>query len=263
MATTIVDILNSPVWNFSIWNALEGIGAIATCIAIFFMWWQLKEQQRIKEKPRIQELNDVIIIPLILKLETQIDCIKKGDIGYNNLTGIAEHISRLVSFSPDEKLLYNDFAKEYSEIHKKILEHDEKLKELEKSARYLADKLEEHELFCKKFNEKIKEYNQILQKEDKSDQCIRENERLWLSNAIVEWLVNNKYKLERTHSRFDFWLRYSSEFFDILEASGIKNYKKDFEEKKKEMRFISEDILNNLKEIRDDLTRKYGLKTKI
>jgi hypothetical protein len=267
------NILNNPIWNYPIWNALSAIIeifqtilGIAALVGVFIAFCQWREQQRIRTKPRMQKIIDMVIVPFIEKLQKEINSLEQGDIGWNYMGNIY-NLSKIIPFEIPQNLIYKDFQRIYPKIHKKILKHDKKLEDLVKIANNLAQEIEMNKEFNECFNNKIAEYQeyktQTLQKESGGGTFIveeREKDRLF--DYIIEWLINNKYKLEWGHTYFDFWQRYSPNFFAILDKPEIKEYKEEFENIKKDCVFLVGEILKELNDVSMELTEDYGLEIK-
>ncbi|NAS88156.1 hypothetical protein C4E24_00195 [ANME-1 cluster archaeon AG-394-G21] len=70
-------------------NALSSVViATATVIYATLTYLLLREQQREKKKPRIQEISDFVINPLVKRLESQKSYLKKGDFGWEKIRNI-------------------------------------------------------------------------------------------------------------------------------------------------------------------------------
>jgi len=241
-----LDFLNSPIWNFSIWNALQGVGGILTFFAIVLMWWQLKEQQKVKQKPRMQEMYDVVIGPLIVKLERIKENFKNKEIDLSLLIWsfkIAPMFRRGL-----EEIIFKDFIKLYPEINKKLAEFDQLVEKLINAWKNFEEKINTIPEFRQKVDEKWKEYGQPIE--------VNPPQYNW----IIAWIINEKEELREGHGYYKFWSRYNKDFLIFRNDERVKSEKEKFDVNRKKLFSLTEKILNELKEIANELSRKYGIK---
>ena len=97
-------------------NALSSIViATATVIYATLTYLLLREQQREKKKPRIQEITDVVIRPLVERSESQKRYLERGDFGWIQ-SGYVGNITKLTYLGNMEKIIYDDFKKAYPKV---------------------------------------------------------------------------------------------------------------------------------------------------
>jgi len=241
-----IDFLNLPVWNFSIWNALQGIGAIGTFIGIFFMLQQLKEQERIKEKPRIQEIYDVAIYPLITHFETVYEIFRDKKINLSSLVWsfkIAPMFNKGV-----EEIIFKEFITIHPRLHEKFKEFDQLVEKLIEAWKKFEEKINSIPEFKQKIDEKWKEYGQPIETNPPQ------------YNWIIEWILNEKEEPIKGHGYYEFWGRYKKDFLIFRNDERVKEEREEFDRNRNTLSSLSEEILKELKRIANELSVKYGIK---
>ena len=130
--------------------------AFATVIYATLTYFLLREQRREKEKPRILEIGEVVIYPLIGMLEGHKYHLKEGNFIWTE-RGL-KHVNRLTAFLGMEELIYDDFKKAYPKITAKIKEYDEKVEKLKQAFDNFADKIKSLPDFENNVFRKFEEY---------------------------------------------------------------------------------------------------------
>jgi hypothetical protein len=241
-----INFLNLPVWNFSIWNALQGIGAIGTFIGIFFMLQQLKEQQRTKEKSRVQEIYDIVIHPLIKHFETIYKIFRDKEINLSLLTWsfkIAPMFNKSV-----EEIIFKEFIAIYPHLHERFKEFDQSVEKLIAAWKKFEEKINTLPEFRQKVDEKWKEYGQSIEANPSQ------------YNWIIKWILNEKEELIKGHGYYEFWGRYKKDFLIFRNDERVKEEKEKFDRNRNTLSLLSKEILKELKEIANELSVKYGIK---
>ena len=142
-------------------NALSSVViATATVIYATLTYLLLREQRREKEKPRIQEITEVVILPMVERLESQKRRLEKGDFGWTQ-NGYVWNITKLGStFSggTEKLIIYDDFKKAYPKVANEIEEHDKEVEKLKGNLKEFADKIKSQPDFKNKLSERFGEY---------------------------------------------------------------------------------------------------------
>lgn len=227
--------------------------AFATVIYATLTYFLLREQRREKEKPRIQEVGEVVIYPLIGKLEGQKYYLKEGNFGWTE--HYLKHVDRLTVFLDMEKLIYDDFKKAFPKTAAKIKEYDKKVEKLKEGMDKFADKIKSLPDFENAVLRKFEEYKSGAN----------------LSNAsffepttknlgyILENIINNRQKLGTSDAYNDFWNQYGEQLLKFREGVKVKNYNAEVEEKRKILLELSDSILGDLRAILNGYRKKYGI----
>ena len=238
-------------------NALSSVViATATVIYATLTYLLLLEQRRKKEKPRIQEITEFVINPLVKRLESHKRYIESGDFGWIQ-NGYVRNIKKLEStFLEDvKKLIYDDFKKAYPKVANKIEEHDKEMEELKKGVKEFAEKIRSQPDFKNKVSERFEEYR----KREKT-----ENASLFESTAknfgyILEHIVNNERDLSEYHPYYKFWSLYGKEFLSFREKKGIKECKAEVDGRRKNLLEAEGRILKDLMGILKIFRKEYGI----
>lgn len=248
------------IWK---WNWLNensgGVQAVATLIlaiitAIYthLIRESLRERRIEKEKPRIQEISEVIIVPLITKLEKQLIFLETRDIGYWR-RDLNIYVAPLISFKGVEKLIYEDFQKSYPELHKSFLIHDKNLRVLKRRCNELDNTIALLPNFKEEVKKRIEAYK---------GSPVSPHELETLYYYIPNWLINDQRRLEEGHTYYEFWNINHRHFFNFFENPEVKKSKERFEETREKLISLSDDILEKLKFLRNEFVKKYGITTK-
>jgi hypothetical protein len=241
-----INFLNLPVWNFSIWNALQGIGAIGIFIGIFFMLQQLKEQQRTKEKPRIQEIYDVVICPLIKHFEILYEIFRDKKIDLSSLAWsfkIAPMFNKGV-----EEIIFKEFIKTYPQLNERLREFDRLVEKLIEAWKKFEEKINTLPEFRQKVDERWKEYGQPIETNPPQ------------YNWTIAWIINEKEELTKGHGYYEFWRKYKKDFLIFRNDERVKEEKEEFDRNRNALFSLTEEILKELKKIANELSVKYGIK---
>jgi hypothetical protein len=240
-------------------NALSSVViAIATIIYATLTYLLLREQRREKEKPRIQEITEFVIHPLVKRLESQKSYLEKGDFGWEEIGGVKYviNITELMStFGGIDELIYDDFKKAYPKVADKIEEHDKKVEKLKESLKEFADKIESLPEFKNKVSARLEEYR----KREKP-----ENASLFEPTAknfgyISELIVNNKQELSEHEVYQKFWSLYGKEFLSFRERKVVKECKAWVEGRRKNLLEREEGIFKDLMGILKRFREEYGI----
>jgi hypothetical protein len=241
-------------------NALSSVViAIVTIIYATLTYLLLREQRREKEKPRIQEITEVVIHPLVERLEGQKSYLGKGDFGWEE-RGYVTNITELSStfLWNIEKLIYDDFKTAYSRVGDKIEEHDKEVEKLKESLKEFADKIKSLSDFKNKVSEKLEEYR----KREKPENASLFEPTAESFGHILEHIVNNKQELSEHYVYHKFWSLYGKEFLSFRERKEVKEYKAEVEERRKNLLEREDNILKDLIGILKRFRKEYGISYK-
>jgi hypothetical protein len=233
--------------------------AVATVIYATITYFLLREQRREKEKPRIQEIVEIIIYPIMENLEKRKSSFKEGDFSWTQ-DGFYYHPQKVALPTHGvEKLIYDDFKKAYPEIIKDIEKYN---KELEKQKGILdnfANKIRLLPDFKEKVYEKFEKYRTKTKSTKSSDSLFEPNtENI---EYILEYVVNNKQKLNRDGYK-DFWDQYGVELLKCRDKEEVEDHKAEVERGCKILLYLADRILRDLKDILDVYRKKYGISYK-
>ena len=238
-------------------NALSPVViAIATVIYATLTYLLLREQRREKEKPRIQEITELVIHRLVKRLEIQKSYLEKGDFGWEErgyVTNIAELTSTFLWNI--EKLIYDDFKKVYPKVGDKIEEHDKEVEKLKVSLKEFADKIKSLSDFKNKVLEKLEEYT----KREKPENASLFEPTAKIFGHISEHIVNNKQELREHYVYHKFWSLYGKEFLSFRERKEVKECKAEVEGRRKNLLEREDSILKDLMGILNRLRKEYGI----
>jgi hypothetical protein len=210
------------------------------------MLQQLKEQQRIKEKPRIQEIYDIVIHPLIKHFETIYKIFRDKEIGLSfpiRLFKITPMFNKGV-----EEIIFKEFIKIYPHLHEKIEEFDQSVEKLIAAWKKFEEKINSLPEFRQKVDEKWKKYGQPIETNPPQ------------YNWIIAWIINKKEKLIKGHGYYEFWERYKEDFLIFRNDERVKEEKEEFDRNRNTLSILTEEILKELKKIANELSVKYGIK---
>jgi len=253
--STIVLIYNLGYYA----NALSSVViAIVTIIYATLTYLLLREQRREKEKPRIQEITEVVIHPLVGRLEEQKSYLGKGDFGWEE--GYVTNITELSStfLWNIKKLIYDDFKTAYSGVGDKIEEHDKEVEKLKESLKEFADKIKSLPDFKNKVSEKLEEYR----KREKPENASLFEPTAESFGHILEHIVNNKQELSELNVYHKFWSLHGKEFLSFRERKEVKECKAEVEGRRKNLLEREDNILKDLMDILKRLRKEYGISYK-
>ena len=253
--STIVLIYNLGYYA----NALSSVViAIVTIIYATLTYLLLREQRREKEKPRIQEITEVVIHPLVGRLEEQKSYLGKGDFGWEE--GYVTNITELSStfLWNIKKLIYDDFKTAYSGVGDKIEEHDKEVEKLKESLKEFADKIKSLPDFKNKVSEKLEEYR----KREKPENASLFEPTAKSFGHILEHIVNNKQELSELNVYHKFWSLHGKEFLSFRERKEVKECKAEVEGRRKNLLEREDNILKDLMDILKRLRKEYGISYK-
>ncbi|MCW3133730.1 MAG: hypothetical protein N2V78_05320 [Methanophagales archaeon] len=253
--STIVLIYNLGYYA----NALSSVViAIVTIIYATLTYLLLREQRREKEKPRIQEITEVVIHPLVGRLEEQKSYLGKGDFGWEE--GYVTNITELSStfLWNIKKLIYDDFKTAYSGVGDKIEEHDKEVEKLKESLKEFADKIKSLPDFKNKVSEKLEEYR----KREKPENASLFEPTVKSFGHILEHIVNNKQELSERYVYHKFWSLHGKEFLSFRERKEVKECKAEVEGRRKNLLEREDNILKDLMDILKRLRKEYGISYK-
>ena len=235
-------------------NALSPIViAIATVIYATLTYLLLREQQREKEKPRIQEISEFVIHPLVKRLESQKSYLEKGDFGWED--GECVNITKLTyTFSWGMKeLIYDDFKRAYPKVAKKIEEHDKEVEKLDESLKEFGDEIKSLPDFRNKVSERFEGYSEkpdyasLFEPTDKNFGC------------ILGHIVNNKQELSKRDTYRKFWDLYGKEFLSFRERKEITECKAEVDGRRKNLLALEGSIEKDLMGILKIFREEYGI----
>jgi hypothetical protein len=192
--------------------------AVATLIYASLTYLLLREQRREKEKPRIQEIGDVVILPLIKTLEEQKSSFMNGDFNWTQ-NGFYYKGHQLAEFHGVEKLIYEDFTKAFPDSLTNIEKYNQELKKQKEILDKFANKLRSLPDFKETVDALYEEYER---KAKKSDSFFEPNSTNL--EYILEDVVNNRQKLNVGNAYYEFWNLYGVELLKF--RSRVKLIKK-------------------------------------
>jgi hypothetical protein len=230
--------------------------AVATLIYASLTYFLLREQRREKEKPRIQEIGDVIILPLIKMLEEQKSSFIKGDFKWTQ-NGFYYKSHQLAEFDGVEKLIYEDFTKAFTNIVNEIEKYNQELNKQKEVLDNFADKLRSLPDFNGTVYRLFEEYER---KAKKSDSFFKPDSRNL--EYILEDVVNNRQKLSSGNAYYEFWNLYGAELLKFRGREEVKNHKEEVKSECKNLIGLADDILKNLKAVLNNYREKYGISYK-
>lgn len=258
----LITILVTPsavvlIYNLEYYaNALSSVViATATVIYATLTYLVLREQRREKEKPRIQEITEVVILPMVERLESQKKCLEKGDFGWTQ-NGYVWNITKLGStFSGGiEKLIYDDFKKAYPKVANKIEEHDKEVEKLKGNLKEFADRIKSQPDFKNKLSERFGEYR--MREKPRNASYFELTARN--CGYILELIVNNEQELSRDVYR-EFWSLYGKVFLSFRDKEEVKEYKDEVERRHKSLLDFEDSILKDLMDILKRFREEYGI----
>jgi len=238
-------------------NALSSVViATATVIYATLTYLLLREQRREKEKSRIQEIAEVVILPMVERLESQKRRLGKGDFGWTQ-NGYVRNITKLGStFSggTEKLIIYDDFKKAYPKVANKIEEHDKEVEKLKGNLKEFADKIKSQPDFKNKLSERFGEYRMREKHENASYFELKDRN----FGYILEFIVNNEQELSREVYR-EFWSLYGKEFLSFRDKEEVKEYKDEVERRRKSLLDFEDSILKDLMGILKRFREEYGI----
>jgi hypothetical protein len=237
-------------------NALSSVViATATVIYATLTYLLLREQRREKEKPRIQEITEVVILPQVKRLESQKRYLGKGDFGWIQ-SGYVGNITKLEFpfLWGMEKLIYDDFKKVYPKVANKIEEHDKGVEKLKENLKEFADKIKSQPDFKNKVSERFMGYRRREKPENVSYFELTARN----FGYILELIVNNEQELSRDVYR-EFWSLYGGEFLSFREREEVKECKAEVEKGRKNLLDFEDSILKDLMGILKRFREEHGI----
>ena len=238
-------------------NALSTLViAIATVIYATLTYLLLREQRREKKKPRIQEITELVIHPLVKRLESQKSYLEKGDFGWEEIGGVkyVTNITELTStFGGIDELIYDDFKKVYPKVGDKIEEHDKEVEKLDESLKEFGDEIKSLPDFRNKVSERFEGYSEkpdyasLFEPTDKN------------FGYISELIVNNKQELNKRDTYHKFWSLYGKEFLSFRERKEIKECKAEVDGSRKNLLELEGSIEKDLMGILKIFRKEYGI----
>jgi len=235
----------------------------ATVVYATLTYKLLEEQKRMVQKPRIQAIVNMIILPIYEKIEEQKRFLENRDFRWINENRMYIGKSRLKFSSSGEKLIYYNFRDEFKSVYAKIEKYDKMLSELKKKLDLLAEKIKLIPNFKKEISKKFVEYldqNQgILGKSEQRK--FEPNEKN--IEIILRYIVNNMRELYDGCPYEDFWRKYRKELLNFRERKEVKDLKEEIEDKSKELFYLLENIHYDLKRTIQACGKKYGVIPKI
>lgn len=237
-------------------NALSSVViATATVIYATLTYLLLREQRREKEKPRIQEITEVVILPMVERLESQKRRLEKGDFGWtqNGYVGNITKLGSTFSGGTEKLIIYDDFKKAYPKVANKIEEHDKEVEKLKGNLKEFADKIKSQPDFKNKLSERFGEY---MREKPKNASYFELKDRNF--GYILEFIVNNEQELSRDVYR-EFWSLYGKEFLSFRDKEEVKEYKDEVERRRKSLLGVEDSILKDLMGILKRFREEYGI----
>ena len=235
--------------------------ALATVIYATLTYFLLREQRWEKEKPRIQEIVEVIIYPMMEKLENQRNFFKKGDFTWSQ-DGFYYYRQK-VSPSPGvEELIYEDFRKAFSKIAKDIEKYNNVLEKQKEILDNFADKIQMTPDFKNGIFKRFEEYERKIKSLDTlgvwNEQSSFEPNTQNIQR-ILKYVVNNIQNLNSDDAYYDFWNQYGKELLKYRDREEVKDYKAEVEKGSKNLLGLADSILKDLKAKLNEYREKYGI----
>jgi hypothetical protein len=224
----------------------------ATVLYASLTYFLLREQRREKEKPRIQEIGDVVIYPLIKKLEEQKILFETGDFKWSQ-NGFYYKQHQLELSQGVEKLVYEEFKKNFPKIVNDIEKYGGELLKQKAILDSFANKIG----LLPDFKEKVLNYFDEYKKEKSANGFFDPN----IKNLgyILEDIVNNRKELRQSDGYYNFWNLYGGDLLRLRDRKELRDYKAKVENGTKDLLTLIDKILNSLLNIMSRYRADYGI----
>lgn len=244
---------------------------VATVIYASLTFLLLREQRIERNKIRFQEIADVLIFPLIEKLDDDEKYLKKGEVVWcqiENQTSSLRHPTKLIPISDPSygrsdpsyrrtKIVYGDFKKQSPKIAEKIEKHDKEVEKLKEIIDKFADNIRSLPDFEKKVSEKFEEYKRVA---SSSDTSYFEPKTRYLP-YILGLIVSNQRELRELYVYHGFWSQHGKGLLEFRERPELKNYKIDIETRCENLLELTDKLLEDLEAVVNKYIKKYGIST--
>lgn len=227
--------------------------ALATLTYASLTYFLLREQRREKEKPRIQEIGDVVIWPLIKKLEEQKSSFSKGDFNWTQ-NGFYYKWHKLAEFHGVEKHIYDDFTKAFPDSLTNIEKYNQELKKQKE----ILDKFADNIRSMQDFKETAYAYFGEYARQTGSSDSLFKSDNKYLE-IILENVVNNRQSLREGNGYYNFWNIYGKKLLEFRSRDEVRKQKEEVKSECKNLLGLLEGILKNLKAILNEYREKYGI----
>ncbi len=227
--------------------------AAAAVIAVILTCLRHIEQRREKNKPRIQKIAEVVIYPLVERLESQKRDLEKGTIGWEK-SGYPTHVNTLSIFLWDKRIC-DDFKKDNQKVTDKIEKHDGEVKKLRACLQEFADNIKSLPDFKNTISTRFEEYKS---REKRGNASFFDPTAENFGN-ILESIVNNEQELNERNVYHKFWSLYGKELLKFREREEVLEYKIEAEKSCRILIDIESAILNDLRNILKKFRVKYGI----
>ena len=226
--------------------------AVATLIYASLTYFLLREQRREKEKPRIQEIGDVVIWPLIKKLEGQKSSFSKGDFNWTQ-DGFYYRNHQLAEFHGVEKLIYDDFTKAFPDCLTNIEKYNQELNTQKEILDNFANKIRSSQDFVDEVLTALAEYQKKYLEKDIPRVSFEHLE------LILGFIVNDKLTLNQGNRCYGFWNIYGIRLSEFRYREELTYDNEEVAKGCKNLLGLADDILENLKAILNNYREKYGI----
>lgn len=227
--------------------------AIITAVYATITFLLLREQQRKKQKPIIQEFVEIIIYPTIEQLESQKGSFKIGDFMWDK-SGFHYYKQKVAMFIDAEKLIYEHFSEAFPKISNKIKNYNKSLEKQKDNLDNFANEIRSLPDFKEGVFERFEEYKRKTKSPDTFFEPNNQN-----IEYILEDVVNNKLKLNQSNAYCRFWNQNGRELVEFRNREEIKNDKEEVEKGCENLVALADTILKDLKTILGKYRRKYGI----
>jgi len=226
------------------------IVAAATVLYATLIHSSLKEQRREKEKPVIEEMLRVVIHPLFRDVQSEIQYLREKGLGwYHNTKTMFCGRTLEPRKSGAEGIIYENFARAYSNIPVLLNHHDVGIMHLERELENFADKL-----ILAGFKEKCMELIAKYNQKDDSNK---------LSGSDAEYLIgdviDNRKEFEEKNRFFDFWRIHGPELLKFREGDGVREHIKNVEDMRREHLHTCEELEAELRRLINKFRDDYGI----
>jgi hypothetical protein len=205
----------------------------------------LKEARREKENPRMQEIYDIVLAPVIIKLENIKENFRNKEI---DPSGLIWSFKITPMFKGIEEMIFKAFIKIYPQANERFKEFDQLVENLFQTWKNFEEKINTTPEFKQAVDEKWKEHGQSIE--------ANPPQYSW----IIGWIINEKEEIAKGHGYYGFWRKYNKDFLIFRNDERVKNEKEKFDANRKHLKLLTEEILDELKEIANELSEKYKIK---
>lgn len=219
---------------------------ISTIIYIIFTYRAHAQMRKNMDIPRIKELLQSIIIPIINNLKNRIEHIDNGLAHYDKSC-------RLIEDEYGSRLIFIEIKRRYPYILKDI-------KNLDSASSILKENYDE---LCRVINVEIKDetIKKIKDYNEKADiQIYEHSSEKYIISEIKNWFPRYVMGL-KIHSGIieEYWDEHGIQIIKCADTDEIRELKTSIEEEVNEMRNLINNLKAKLEKERDSIMREYGI----